>query len=59
MANLHERLGELTLNRGFEKKQVKVRGRSRPLTKDTGRQKPTGLQRVFGFQGTGSCPGSV
>ena len=59
MDNLHEESEKLTLNRGFEKKQVKVRGHNRPLTKDTGRQKPTGLQRVFGFQGTGSYPGSV
>ena len=59
MANLHEGFGELTRNRRFYEKQVKVRGRSRPLTKDTGRQKPTGLQRVFGFQGTGSLTGSV
>ena len=59
MANLHERFGELTLNQGFEKKQVKVRGRFRPLTEDTGRQKPTGLQQVFGFQAAGLLTGSV
>ena len=59
MANLHYRFGGLILNQRIYEKQVKVRGHNRPRTEDTGRQKPTGLQRVFGFGVPGSLAGSV
>ena len=38
MGNLHEEFGQTVKTRGNYEKQVKVRGRQRPLTEHTGRQ---------------------
>ena len=53
MGNLHEESREAVGIRGNYEKQVKVRGRHRPLTNHTGQQSRPGCNGFFGFQSWG------